>query len=251
MRALACLQMASPRPLAPLAVLAVLIAASGCGTSNAPGTRAAAPARSTTAEPRDPQEASSYPVPAGTKHASAAAPETLEVAYGAASNEEVEHELAAVKSSEHRAHTTTLADLKPVPGGESIGGDGTLPIPANVPAAVQRAIAGANEIADFPYVYGGGHASFIDSAYDCSGSVSYVLAAAGLLSRPEDSTELESWGAKGPGRYMTIYTNAGHAYMYIDGVLYDTAGRSGPYTSRWQVGAADNEGFAARHWPGL
>ena len=112
-------------------------------------------------------------------------------------------------------------------------------------------IAGANAIADFPYVFGGGHASFVDNAYDCSGSVSYALAAAGLLSAPETSGELESWGAPGPGRYMTIYAAAGHVYMYVDGVMYNTAGRSGVYASRWQVHGTDNTGFVARHWPGL
>ena len=91
------------------------------------------------------------------------------------------------------------ARLTPVPGGESIGGNGTIPIPTNVPEAVQKVVAGANEIADFPYVFGGGHASFVDNAYDCSGSVSYALAAGGLLGRPETSGELESWGAPGPG----------------------------------------------------
>ena len=74
---------------------------------------------------------------------------------------------------------------------------------------MQKVIAGANEIADFPYVYGGGHASFVDNAYDCSGSVSYALAAGGLLSAPETSGQLESWGAPGPGRYITVYANAG------------------------------------------
>ena len=122
------------------------------------------------------------------------------------------------------------------PGGESIGGNGTIPIPANVPEVVQKVIAGANEIADFPYVFGGGHASFVDNAYDCSGSVSYALAAGGLLSAPETSGELESWGVPGPGRYITVFANAGHTYMYVDGILYDTAGRSGVYASRWQVG---------------
>ena len=85
-------------------------------------------------------------------------------------------------------------------------------------------IAGANEIADFPYVFGGGHASFVDNAYDCSGSVSYALAAGGLLSAPETSGELESWGAPGPGRYITVLANAGHTYMYVNGMLYNTAG---------------------------
>jgi hypothetical protein len=116
---------------------------------------------------------------------------------------------------------------------------------------VQKVIAGANEIADFPYVFGGGHGSFVDSAYDCSGSVSYALAAGGLLAAPLTSGELEHWGAAGPGRYITVYANAGHTYMYVDGILYDTAGRSGVYASRWQVGSVDNSGFVVRHWPGL
>ena len=116
---------------------------------------------------------------------------------------------------------------------------------------MQKVIAGANAIADFPYVFGGGHASFVDNAYDCSGSVSYALAAGGLLGAPETSGELESWGVPGPGRYVTVYAAAGHTYMYVDGIMYNTAGRSGTYASRWQVGAADGTGFVVRHWPGL
>jgi len=139
----------------------------------------------------------------------------------------------------------------PVPGGQSIGGDGTIPIPTHVPEAVQKVVAGANEIADFPYVFGGGHVSFIDNAYDCSGSVSYALAAGGLIKQPETSGELESWGAPGPGRYITVFANAGHTYMYVDGIMFNTAGRSGVYASRWQVSSVDNSGFVARHWPGL
>jgi hypothetical protein len=96
-------------------------------------------------------------------------------------------------------------------------------------------IAGANAIANFPYVYGGGHASFVDNAYDCSGSVSYALAAGGLLSAPETSGQLESWGAPGPGKWITVYANAGHTYMYVNiggaWMLYDTAGRSGVYAA--------------------
>jgi hypothetical protein len=91
----------------------------------------------------------------------------------------------------------------------------------------------------------------VDNAYDCSGSVSYALAAGGLLSSPETSGELESWGVPGPGKYITVYANAGHTYMYVDGILYDTAGRSGVYASRWQVEPTDNEGYVVRHWPGL
>jgi hypothetical protein len=205
-------------------------------------------------EVADPLEAESYPAPASVKHASAATPTKAAgaiVAAGAPSNAEIRHELQQMKAVRRSARQAQQLRLTPVAGGESIGGAGTIPIPTNVPEAVQKVIAGANEIADFPYVYGGGHASFVDNAYDCSGSVSYALAAGGLLGAPETSGQLESWGAPGPGRYITVYANAGHTYMYVDGILYDTAGRSGVYASRWQVAPTDNTGYVARHWPGL
>ncbi len=205
-------------------------------------------------EVADPQEAASFPVSPSTKHASAAAPKKAAEAYvaaGAQSDAEVRRELSQMQAVERSAAQAQKHRLTPVAGGQSIGGGGTLPVPAGVPEVVQKVIAGANEIADFPYVFGGGHASFVDNAYDCSGSVSYALAAGGLLGSPETSGELESWGAAGPGRYITVYANAGHTYMYVDGVLYDTAGRSGVYASRWLVGATDNSGYVVRHWPGL
>jgi cell wall-associated NlpC family hydrolase len=207
-----------------------------------------------TKEVADPLEADSYPAPASVSHASAATPSKAGeaiVAAGAQSTAEVRRELQQMKAVERSARKTQHLSLTPVPGGESIGGNGTIPIPPNVPEPVQKVIAGANEIADFPYVYGGGHASFVDNAYDCSGSVSYALAAGGLLSAPETSGQLESWGVPGPGKYITVYANAGHTYMYVDGILYDTAGRSGVYASRWQVQPTDNEGYVVRHWPGL
>jgi cell wall-associated NlpC family hydrolase len=205
-------------------------------------------------EVADPLEADSYPAPASVHHSAATAPVKAGaaiVAAGAPSNAEVRKELQQMQAVERSAKQTQQHTLTPVPGGESIAGNGTIPIPTNVPEVIQKVIAGANEIADFPYVYGGGHASFIDNAYDCSGSVSYALAAGGLLSAPETSGQLESWGAPGPGKYITVYANAGHTYMYVDGILYDTAGRSGVYASRWQVGGTDNEGYVVRHWPGL
>jgi len=223
--------------------------ADAVATSARPGSPPA-----TTREVADPLEAESYPAPASVKHASAATPtkagEAI-VAAGALSTAEVRKELDQMHAVERSAKQTQKRTLTPVPGGESIGGNGTIPIPTNMPEVIQKVIAGANEIADFPYVYGGGHASFVDNAYDCSGSVSYALAAGGLLSAPETSGELESWGAPGPGRYITVYANAGHTYMYIDGILYDTAGRSGVYASRWQVQPTDNSGYVVRHPPGL
>jgi cell wall-associated NlpC family hydrolase len=218
------------------------------------GATGAAPTGGVAKEVADPLESSSYPAPASVHHKAAAAPARageVAVAAGAPSDAEVRKELDQMHAAERTALQAQTRQLTAVPGGESIGGNGTIPIPPDVPEVIQKVIAGANAIADFPYVYGGGHASFVDNAYDCSGSVSYALAAAGLLSEPETSGTLESWGAPGPGRYITVYANAGHTYMYVDGMLYDTAGRSGVYASRWQVGAVDNSGYVARHWPGL
>jgi cell wall-associated NlpC family hydrolase len=233
-------------------------ASHAASTSAAQSASAAAGAaggkRVNVAEAADPDEANSFPAPSSVHHKAAATPASASeqiVAAGAPSDAEVKQELKQMQAAERSAAQEQQQRMKPVPGGESVGGNGTIPIPASVPETVQRVIAGANAIADFPYVFGGGHASFVDNAYDCSGSVSYALAAGGLISAPETSGELESWGAPGPGRYITVYANAGHTYMYVDGVLFDTAGRSGVYASRWQVAPTDNSGYVVRHPPGL
>jgi hypothetical protein len=119
-----------------------------------------------------------------------------------------------------------------------------------IPAAVWHAISAANRIASLPYKYGGGHGSFRDSGYDCSGSVSYVLRATGRLGRPRDSGELMSWGSPGPGRFITVYANPGHAYMVIRGRRYDTSGQS-QSGSRWQPNSRSTAGYTVRHPPGL
>ena len=154
---------------------------------------------------------------------------------------------AAAKADRRAASTQGL---------RRIAADGTVAPRAGIPLVIAQVIAGANAITNFPYVFGGGHASFIDTAYDCSGSVSYALAAAGLLPAPETSGSLESWGAPGPGRWLTVYANAGHTYMFVDGLRYDTSGRTGVFSTRWQTGpdpgaGASNAGFVARHYPGL
>jgi hypothetical protein len=113
-----------------------------------------------------------------------------------------------------------------------------------------RAIAAGNAIAGLPYRYGGGHGSFQDSAYDCSGSISYALAAAGLVSSPMDSTGFMSWGEAGPGKWITVYANAGHAFMVIAGWRFDTSARSSGGT-RWTRAMRPTGGFVARHPPGL
>jgi peptidoglycan hydrolase-like protein with peptidoglycan-binding domain len=115
---------------------------------------------------------------------------------------------------------------------------------------VARVIAAANEIATRPYVWGGGHGSFESEGYDCSGSVSYALHGGGLLSSPEDSTGLESYGEPGPGKYITIYANAEHAWMVIDGKRFDTVALAED-GSRWGGPSDDGGGFVERHPAGL
>ena len=91
----------------------------------------------------------------------------------------------------------------------------------------------------------------MDNAYDCSGSVSYALAAGGLLSAPEVSGELESWGVPGPGHCITVYANAGHTYMYVDGMCTTPPGVAAPTPRAGSVGARTIRGYVVRHWPGL
>jgi peptidoglycan hydrolase-like protein with peptidoglycan-binding domain len=117
-------------------------------------------------------------------------------------------------------------------------------------SVIARVIAAADEIATRPYVWGGGHGSFESVGYDCSGSVSYALHGGGLLSSPEDSTGLESYGEAGPGRYITIYANSEHAFMVIDGRRFDTVALAETGT-RWSDTMASTGGFVARHPDGL
>ncbi len=115
---------------------------------------------------------------------------------------------------------------------------------------VGRVIAAANEIATRPYVWGGGHSSFVSEGYDCSGSVSYALHGGGLLSSPEDSTGLESYGEAGPGREITIYANAEHAFMVIDGKRFDTVALA-ETGNRWSDSMTSTSGYVVRHPAGL
>jgi cell wall-associated NlpC family hydrolase len=114
---------------------------------------------------------------------------------------------------------------------------------------VSRVVAAANQIASTPYVWGGGHGG-ASGGYDCSGSISYALAAGGLLSGALDSTGFMSWGDPGPGSRITVYANAGHAFMIVDGRRFDTSALSGGGT-RWTSAGRSTAGFVARHPPGL
>jgi cell wall-associated NlpC family hydrolase len=127
--------------------------------------------------------------------------------------------------------------------------------PASAPQDVKDAIAAANEIIGKPYVYGGGHnARFLSRGYDCSGTVSYALHGGDLLNSPLDSSSFMKWGAKGPGTWITIYTNPGHAFAVIAGLRLDTSAAGDPSRGkgpRWRPALRSTKGFTARHPDGL
>jgi hypothetical protein len=136
--------------------------------------------------------------------------------------------------------------------------DGTAAAPADAPPAVQQAIWAANWLQDKPYSYGGGHGDFFDDAYDCSGTVSFALHAAGLLDAPLDSGSFMRWGAAGKGAWITVYTNPGHAYAVIAGLRLDTSSAGVRITRktakaatergpRWRPTLRDTKSFKKRH----
>jgi hypothetical protein len=120
-----------------------------------------------------------------------------------------------------------------------------------VPRVIRQIVNAANRIALRPYRYGGGHGSFFDTAYDCSGSVAYALHAAGLVDATLDSTMFMHWGAKGRGRWITVYANHGHAWMMIAGLRYDTGAMGYSGGSRWSAIPRSTRGFVARHPAGF
>jgi cell wall-associated NlpC family hydrolase len=140
--------------------------------------------------------------------------------------------------------STTQATLTP---------DGLAVAPIGAPAAVEAVIAAGNQIAHLPYRYGGGHMTYEDSAYDCSGSISYVFAAAHLLDHTVVSGDLERWGQPGPGKWITVFANAGHTFMYVAGLRFDTVALA-ETGSRWSDRPADEpdlKTFSVRHPAGL
>ena len=135
-------------------------------------------------------------------------------------------------------------------GGIAVDTGGMVQAPAGAPPGVAQVIAAGNAIATLPYIYGGGHASFQANGYDCSGSVSYALAAAGLVSSPMVSGDFENWGDPGPGRWITIYANADHVWMQVAGWRFDTVAQAESGT-RWAQGGGEFSSFVVRHPPGL
>jgi cell wall-associated NlpC family hydrolase len=145
------------------------------------------------------------------------------------------------------------ATIKPellVPGSSARYVDGLAAAPMSAPAPVQQIIWAGDEIIGLPYVYGGGHQSFNSAGYDCSGTVSFALHGASLLATPEDSSEFMAWGSHGVGRWVTIFSNPGHAYLTVAGLRLDTSAADDPSNQqgpRWRPLRASNGGYSVRH----
>ena len=170
---------------------------------------------------------------------------------GAPTDAEVRDELREARASLSRfkRYLNTTAFLQTGPRARVLP-DGTAVAPEDAPEPVKRVILAANQIAKFPYKWGGGHGAWRDNGYDCSGSVSFALAGAGLLDRPLTSGLLAGYGRPGAGRWITIYANSGHVFMIVAGLRFDTSGQ-GRAGTRWQEAARPTGGFAVRHIPGL
>jgi len=152
--------------------------------------------------------------------------------------------------------TPTTPTPAPTPGVATLQADGSALAPADAPRQVRKAINAANRIRFKPYLWGGGHRSFKAKGYDCSGAVSYVLHAAGLLKRPMASGDLaRSWGSAGLGQWITVYANRSHAYMTVAGLRFDTSAVGESLTSgsgpRWRATARTPTGYSSKYYLGL
>ena len=146
---------------------------------------------------------------------------------------------------------TTTAPAAAPTANATLGADGLAVAPAGAPPEVVAVIAAANEIVGKPYKYGGGHGDWEDSGYDCSGSESYALHGADLVSRPLNSTEFMSWGEAGPGQWITSYANSGHSYLVVAGLRFDTGYNNAGNGPRWSEKMRPDDGYTARHPEGL
>jgi cell wall-associated NlpC family hydrolase len=150
-----------------------------------------------------------------------------------------------------------IGNAKPellVPGVTARYVDGLAAAPMSAPPAVQEIVWAGNQIIGLPYIYGGGHVSFDSPGYDCSGTVSFALHGAALLSTPMDSSEFMGWGGHGVGQWVTVFANPEHAYMTVAGLRLDTSPVDDPSDQqgpRWRPLRPENHGFVKRHPLGL
>jgi hypothetical protein len=232
------------------AVIAALLslAVGGCGGQHAAGSAqpqitAATPAATT--PPAHPQAIDPL---AGQQPQAAAPTSPAGVSVGPSAGSLAQPASNAVVEQDLRNSGLTAS-----PSQATLTPDGLAIAPLDAPPAVQNVIAAANEIARLPYRYGGGHVTYEDTAYDCSGSISFVFEAAHLLHSSVVSGQLMNWGAGGPGKWITVFANAGHTFMYVAGLRFDTVALA-ETGSRWSTRPADEpdlKTFSIRHPPGL
>jgi septal ring factor EnvC (AmiA/AmiB activator) len=163
----------------------------------------------------------------------------------------LQKKLNAQEAAAARAAGESAATGNASVNGITLDTNGMVQPPAGAPESVREMIAAGNAIATLPYIYGGGHASFQANGYDCSGSVSYVLAAAGLVTSPMVSGQFDTWGESGPGKWVTIYSNADHVWMTIAGWRFDTVAQAEDGGTRWAQGGGEFAGFDVEHPVGL
>jgi cell wall-associated NlpC family hydrolase len=240
-----------------LPLVMALVALAGCNDSAAPKQSARAHAKpAAEAPPADEIDLGAVDVPSRRKKKPASARKREEElaklereskqgdtgpTSGAPSDDEVRRELAELE----RKGGMTKSGIR-------LGTDGLAFAPPDAPPEVEKVIRAGNVVARAPYRWGGGHGRWLDSGYDCSGSVSFALFAAGLLDGPLDSSGLARWGKPGPGKWITVFANDGHVFMAVGGLRFDTSGRdSSTGGSRWQLNPRGTSGFSVRHWPGL
>jgi cell wall-associated NlpC family hydrolase len=232
-------------------VLAIVVLAAAVTATAWPGARGAAQAEpappATTAS--DPRLPSSHPQVVEPEAGVAAGDQATSNSSSSSStadrlsDDEIRRELRQLKS-------LAVATNLPVGDTARVLPDGRAVAPRGAPQIVRDVINAGNVIAKTPYLWGGGHGSWSSVGYDCSGSVSFALAGAGLLDSPLTSGALADWGAAGPGRWITIYANGGHVWMIVAGLRFDTGGLRGSGT-RWQPTSRSTAGFVARHPEGL
>ena len=241
------------RKLAPTVALVALLAA-GCGSAQSTQSDSTSQRSSAAAQQAaptlhaHPQAVEPVAGAMGQASQSSSPPSSFSVNSGSGSGSvaqpvsdaQIRQELAASGLS----GTTSQAELTP---------SGLAVSPINAPLVVQNVIDAGNQIAHLPYRFGGGHGTFEDNAYDCSGSLSFVFAAAGLLNTTVTSGQLMTWGKPGPGKWITVFAAPGHTFMYVAGLRFDTVALA-ETGSRWSNRAAnepDLKSFVVRHPAGL
>jgi hypothetical protein len=138
-----------------------------------------------------------------------------------------------------------------IPGRTATLDDRYAQAPPAAPSVVRDAVAAGNELVGKPYRYGGGHQNFFDTAYDCSGAVSYVLHSIGRMHTPTPSDELRHYGESGPGRWITVYASQGHSFIVVAGLRFDTGYGSGEHGPQWLTRSRPADNFVMRHPGGL